>query len=255
MPDEKEAGPTAKAANFHSNQPSRPVLPPKLKAMQLMPRENFKRPWSTTWLPWSTGRRDRIRAMSAALAHWILSLMADSQRARDSLFTENVGSPIVAFLLLAWSASLGQWLLLDHNPARAVAPGLASLAVELGPKAVAACGALAEGDITTWIFPEDAPNRQTLERELDALRSSMVAAADTILTWRLALSHNDGQQADRMMFSVILTADELSYFDDFAPIRTIRECMSGYQTRIQQELADREARRRASDPHGLEASQ
>eukprot|EP00435_Cladocopium_sp_Y103_P059218 s456_g21.t1 len=58
--------------------------------------------------------------MVSQVACWLISLIADSQAARNALFPDGADSPAVAMMALAMSCALTEWLLLEDNLMRAM---------------------------------------------------------------------------------------------------------------------------------------
>eukprot|EP00435_Cladocopium_sp_Y103_P059781 s2532_g21.t1 len=197
-------------------------------------------------------QKDRERAMASHVACWLLSMITDSQIARNSVFPESMDSPIIAMTAMALGCALVEWIMVENSPAGVRLQQLARFSTDFGRLIPEVAASLAEGD-TEWIHRDCRYTMSLVQTELTEIRDTLSNSLEEMLQWRLALDSRSGSRFDRMTYAVILCSEELLYFDTLPPVRTIREGFGSLQTRIQQEIANREAREFEMDPHGMEA--
>ena len=100
-------------------------------------------------------------------------------------------------------------------------PALAGFASGLGPMAVEAMAAMAEGDVT-WDSGETMPPAYTIQQEVSEISDSFRQALPQLLSWRLSIHPFWGLGHDRALFAVITTIDELTYYESFPMLGMLR---------------------------------
>eukprot|EP00435_Cladocopium_sp_Y103_P043769 s599_g12.t1 len=111
-----------------------------------------------------------------------------------------------------------------------------------------------QGD-TDWVQQDGHYVISVVETELREIRDTITSSLEEITRWRLSLDPRTAARFDRMTYAIVLTAEELLYFDTLPPVQAIRTGFGTIQTHVQQAVADRTARELDRDPLGLEASQ
>lgn len=161
-----------------------------------------------------------LTAMVAGLAWWLLELLIDSQRARDSLWPENAACPCVLLHAMAMWGTSQQLLAFPDNPMLDLLPHLVDFFHQRGPLLSETLGAASEGDLS-WNQPSAMPTAASLQRELEGIRADMAAAIPAVRTWRLSLNGPSGLSFDRRLFALLATLSELDYFDNFPILEVI----------------------------------
>ena len=171
----------------------------------------------------------------AALATSLVESTADAQSARNSVFPDNATSPVVGLMLMSFSMALDHFIRLTGNPVRLVSPTLVAFADALGPLTSESVAALAEGD---FMFIEGSvhPTHREVDALLEFLRRELELGQDTMTQWRLSLDREDGVRADRLLFSCIMTIEEMRYYEYFRSANLIQTAFKSYQWHFQAAL-------------------
>ena len=174
----------------------------------------------------------------AALAMSLMERVADAQLARNTTFPESASSPVVAILLMSVTAALDHWMLWSDNPIRGLSLTLVQMTALLGPLASESAAAMAENDFV-WTEGSDHPTGQMVAQAMTDLRAELELATDRMVSWRLSKDAESGVRADRLLFSVILTIEEMRYYDIFPVLNLIQTVLKNYQWRMQTALLER----------------
>ena len=99
---------------------------------------------------------------------WLIELAAEAQRARDTLFPETAGSPVVFITLLAATASVLSVLDYPHCPLRDHLPLVSELFRLLAERLPELYGSVCLGYTLDPLIP--APAAAEIQRDVEALR-------------------------------------------------------------------------------------
>ena len=155
--------------------------------------------------------------MAYGLALWMVQLAMDSQRARNALFPESSGNPLVLLTLLAAVCANRSLLQFPGSPLEDHLPCYTLMLAQMQLLVTEAYGAMGQGE-ATFVAP-NMPDEATLQRDVERLRQEFQEAGPQMATWRLTLEDRIAQRHHLQLWSAISTLDEMEYLDTFPPLR------------------------------------
>ena len=147
----------------------------------------------------------------------MVQLSMDSQRARNALFPENSGNPLVLLTLLAAVCANRSLLQFPGSPLEDFLPCYTLMMAQMQLLVTEAYGAMGQGE-ATFVAP-NMPDQATFQRDVDRLRQEFREAGPHMASWHLSLEDRVAERHHLQLWSAISTLDEMEYFDTFPPLQ------------------------------------
>ena len=151
---------------------------------------------------------------------WLVELAAEAQRARDTLFPETAGSPVIFIIFLSATASVLSVLDYPHCPLRDHLPLVSELFRLLAERLPELYGSNCLGFTLDPLVP--APAAAEIQRDVEALRSEMATCLEVMVPWFLAMDLPKLKLFQMRLWCAMCTLDELEYYESMGPIRMIQ---------------------------------